>query len=219
MATTTLSDMQYFLGGWYNDSAPGQTVQDIENQLDNVISLAQQTGLYVLIDNHNTLPSPGNEGCPDWPADVKIWTAIAPRYANYSNVIYQIQNEPDWCSAENYSDIAQNEDVLYKLIRSYASNTPILAWTFLNPSWVFGASGGLLGVLSQAPDINYSNTTVDFHEYSGGDTNFVTTARGGGYQVTMSEYGVCVGAAWDTILSTLVSLGVIMELRRWLSGW
>jgi hypothetical protein len=197
-----------FLGGWYNDSAPGQTVQDIENQLDNVISLAQQTGLYVLIDNHNTLPSPGYEGCPDWPADVKIWTAIAPRYANYSNVIYQIQNEPDWCSAENYSDIAQNEDVLYKLIRSYASNTPILAWTFLNPSWVFGASGGLLGVLSQAPDINYSNTTVDFHEYSGGDTNFVTTARGGGYQVTMSEYGVCVGAAWDTILSTLVSLGV-----------
>jgi hypothetical protein len=197
-----------FLGGFYNDSIAGNTIQDIENQLDADVATTQQLGLYLLVDNHNTLPSPGNEGCPDWSADGQIWTAIAPRYANYTNVIYQIQNEPDWCSAENYSDIAQNEDALYKLIRSYAPNTPILAWTFLNPSWVFGASGGLLGVLAQAPDINYSNATVDFHDYSSGDVNFINTARSYSAPVTMSEYGVCVGSSWNSILSTLVSLGV-----------
>ena len=199
-----------FLGQWYNDSQPGQSIADIENQLDNVISLAQQTGMYVLVDNHNTLPDPTGSGfgCPDWSADVAIWSAVAPRYANNSNVIYQIQNEPDWCGSENYSDIARNEDQLYQLIRSYAPNTPIFAWTFLNPLWVSNA--GLQAVLAQAPDINYSNATVDFHAYSAGSgdiTNFVNEARSVG-PVTMSEYGVCVGSSWDTVLSTLQSLGV-----------
>ena len=200
-----------YLGGWYNDSAPGQTITDIENQLDLVISLAQQTGLYVLIDNHNALndPTGNNYGCPDWPAAVTIWTAIAPRYANDTNVMYEIQNEPDWCGTDNYTTIAQNEDSLYKLIRSYAPNTPILAWTFLNPTWV-NNGGGLGTVIPQAPDINYENATVDFHAYGAPSdvTNFVNTARGDGYPVTMSEYGVCVGSAWNTMLSTLQSLGV-----------
>jgi hypothetical protein len=199
-----------FLGGWYDDSASGQTIQDIENQLDTIIPLAQQTGLYVLIDNHNTLPSSGTQGCPDWPADIAIWTAIAARYANDTNVIYEIQNEPDNCNTADYNSIAQNNDSLYKLIRSYAPNTPILAWTFLNPTWVNLYGGGELTELAKAPDINYTNTTVDFHAYGAPSdiSNFVTTARGGGYPVTMSEYGTCVGSAWDTILSTLMSLGV-----------
>ena len=201
-----------FLGCWYDDTCSGagggETIASIESQLDTAIALAQQTGIYILIDNHNTLPSPDNEGCPDWSADNTIWSALAPRYAGYTNVIYQIQNEPDWCGTENYTDIAENEDALYQLIRSAAPNTPIFAWTFLNPSWVFGASGGLLGVLSQAPHINYSNATVDFHDYSAGDTNFIATARGTSYPVTMSEYGVCVGSGWDSVLSTMESLGV-----------
>jgi len=200
-----------YLGGWYNDSAPGQTITDIENQLDLVISFAQQTGLYVLIDNHNALNDPTgyNYGCPNWPAAVTIWTAIAPRYANDTNVMYEIQNEPDWCGTDNYTTIAQNEDSLYKLIRSYAPNTPILAWTFLNPTWV-NNGGGLGTVIPQAPDINYANATVDFHAYGAPSdvTNFVNTAHGDGYPVTMSEYGVCVGSAWNTMLSTLQSLGV-----------
>jgi hypothetical protein len=195
-----------FLGGFYDDSQSGQTIASIEAQLDSAIAFTQQSGLYLLIDNHNTLPSSGNEGCPDWPANVAIWTAIAPRYANDTNVIYQIQNEPDNCGSENYTDIATHMNSLYNLIRSFAPNTPIMAWSFENPS--FPQNAGLLNVLSQAPSINYSNATVDFHEYSGGDTTFIATARGSGYPVTMSEYGVCVGGAWDTILSTLVSLGV-----------
>jgi Cellulase (glycosyl hydrolase family 5) len=197
-----------FLGSWYNDTVAGKTITDIESQLDADVATTQQLGLYLIVDNHNTLPSPNNQGCPDWSADTTIWTAIAPRYANATNVIYQIQNEPDWCSVENYSDIASNEDRLYQLIRAAAPNTPILAWTFLNPSWVFGASGALHGVLSQAPHINYSNATVDFHDYSGGDTNFISTARSYPAPVTMSEYGICTGSSWNTILSTLVSLGV-----------
>jgi hypothetical protein len=200
-----------FLGQWYDDSQPGQTINDIENQLDNIVNLAQRTGLYVLIDNHNTLPDPtgNNYGCPDWSADAAIWSAIAPRYANASNVIYEIQNEPDWCGSVNYTDIAQQEDYLYKLIRADAPNTPIFAWSFLNPIWVAGA-GGLPNVLSQAPDIDYSNAAVDFHAYSGSAddiTNFVNTARSFG-PATMSEYGICAGSSWQTVLSTLQGLNV-----------
>jgi hypothetical protein len=203
-----------YLGCWYDDSCGGagggQTIQSIETQLDDAVSLAQQTGMYVLVDNHTTLPdnTGNNWGCPDWNADVTFWTAIAPRYANKANVIYQIQNEPDWCGHENYTDIAQHEDSLYQLIRSYAPRTPIFAWSFLNPNWVFGASGGLLGTLALAPHIDYSNATVDFHDYSGGDTTFISTARGAGDPVTMSEYGPCAGGAWNAVLSTMQSQGV-----------
>jgi hypothetical protein len=121
-----------FLGGFYDDSQSGQTIASIEAQLDGALTFTQQSGLYLLIDNHNTLPSSGNEGCPDWPANVTIWTAIAPRYATDTNVIYQIQNEPDNCSSENYADIATHMNSLYTLIRSLAPNTPIMAWTFEN---------------------------------------------------------------------------------------
>ena len=204
-----------FLGGWYDDSASGQTIQDIKNQLDSDIAIAKQLGLYVLVDNHNTLPDPtgNNYGCPDWPADVNIWTAIAPRYANETNVIYQIQNEPDWCGSETYTDIAQQENALYKLIRSYAPNTPILAWTFLNPVWVNSWGNNVLTVLSEAPDIDYSNAVVDFHPYAADAptvTAFVTQLEQGGYPTASTEYGLCTDPIFPMLISPggLESMGI-----------
>jgi hypothetical protein len=89
-----------YLGCWYDDTCGGagggQTITDIENQLDAAVSYANQIGLYILVDNHNTLPdhTGSGYGCPDWSADTTIWTAIAPRYANNTNVIYRFKTSP-----------------------------------------------------------------------------------------------------------------------------
>jgi hypothetical protein len=197
-----------YLGSWYEARSGARSIQDNEHDLDQIIAFALQTGLYVMIDFHNAVPP---QGCPVWGDDYAFWTAVAPRYANYTNVIYQIQNEPDYCSAKNYQDIAQHEDALYRLIRSYAPNTPIAAWTFLNPVWVNSGGNNILTVLSKAPGIDYSNAVVDFHPYAASADQisyFVNTARGSGYPVMSSEYGHCYGQDWNMVLSTLESLGV-----------
>jgi hypothetical protein len=200
-----------FVGGWYGNTDPASimTIPQVIAILDNTISLAQQTGQYVVIDNHTA----DANNCQNWDDVTALWTAVAPRYANDTNVVYEIQNEPDFCGTTSYSVIAQHENALYKLIRSYAPNTPILAWTFLNPVWVNSWGNNVLTVLSEAPDIDYSNAVVDFHPY-GADvpivTAFITQLEQSGYPTASTEYGVCTDPIFPLLISPggLESMGI-----------
>src|SRR3984893_553568 len=84
-----------FVGGWYGNTDPASimTIPQVIAILDNTISLAQQTGQYVVIDNHTA----DANNCQNWDDVTALWTAVAPRYANDTNVVYEIQNEPDFC--------------------------------------------------------------------------------------------------------------------------
>jgi Cellulase (glycosyl hydrolase family 5) len=56
--------------------------------------------MYILVDYHT---GPGTNR----PLATQFWHAVAPRYANDTNVIYGIQNEPDM--SENYDTIRKSK--------------------------------------------------------------------------------------------------------------
>ena len=60
-----------------------------------MVSLAGQTGAYVIIGNAYGAGSKTN--CPSLSQLLSFWSQIAPRYANNTNVIYEIFNEADFC--------------------------------------------------------------------------------------------------------------------------
>ncbi|MGC9342748.1 MAG: glycoside hydrolase family 5 protein [Bacteroidales bacterium] len=92
-------------------------------QLRPFIDKATELGLYVMIDLHYVHNSYGIDGMGVY-VDKRLrdfWKFIAPRYANYENVMYELFNEPiddcqDWNS---WVDRAQG---WVDLIRSYAPN-------------------------------------------------------------------------------------------------
>lgn len=186
-----------------------ETLAADEADIDDQIAQASQVGTYIVIDFHN-----GGEGsfpaCV-WDDDTTFWTAIAPRYAANTNVMYQIQNEPDNCQPLDYPGIASQMDRLYQLIRGAAPSTPILVWTFLNPSWVYSFGPGLPAELNAAPDISYANAAVDFHNYSGGYQGFATDARAHPAPVIMSEEGPCdsnTNGNWATDIQNLEAINI-----------
>lgn len=84
------------------------------NRLDQVISYAESIGLAVLIDPHNFGQYRGKLiGSVDVPsrALADLWMRLALRYANKSNVIFGLMNEPHKQTAEDWASIAQ-ESVL-----------------------------------------------------------------------------------------------------------
>jgi aryl-phospho-beta-D-glucosidase BglC (GH1 family) len=174
-------------GGARTDS---QTMANVESQLDTILSLASQVGMYVVIDCHS-FPGPGGAGDnpPDWGNDqygnATFWTTIAARYANNSNVIFEIQNEPD-----GDGDIAGHVTSAYNLIRSLAPNTKLITNTF--------NCNGSLNIIQAETAIDYTNVAASgFHPYC--DANISNEMaisqqiQAAGFPVIMTEY--CCGAS------------------------
>jgi hypothetical protein len=143
------------IGGARTDS---QTLANVESQLDTIVSNASQTGMYVIIDNHS-FPGPGGAGDnpPDWSNDTfgnaTFWQAIALRYANNTNVIYEIHNEPD-----GDPDLANNVMNAYAQIRSLAPNTLLITNSF-------NCNGGL-NIIQAETTVDYTNVAASgFHSY------------------------------------------------------
>jgi hypothetical protein len=187
---------------------------NIETYLDHIVSLAQQSGVYIMIEEHDAMSG----GCVIWADTTALWQGtgtqqgIAARYANDTNVFYQIQNEPDYgsCAASQYSVIEPNEQAIYNIIRAVAPNTPVLVWTIAKPD-IFMSAGGVAIVQSE-PGISYANATVDFHAYDSlaNIQALVNAMRGAGYPVTMSEFTDCTptpdnGPPWATLLAYMQS--------------
>lgn len=192
-----------YLGEWNNSKDPGQlqTVEGEEAVLDQIVSLAGQSGMYVNIVFYDF------NGSDYWSSANKFWSAIAPRYADNTNVTYEIVNEPElydsadggnrflWVMrkirqklfSERANDIAGQMQSLYNLIRSKAPNTPIIAWSF---SYVTD-TGNKLSIISQANEIDYSNAVVGYHGYGGTTVGPLDTAalqiQGAGYPIIMTE--------------------------------
>ena len=156
-------------------------LQTLENRLDATITNAKQTGMYVIIDNH----SAGGRSVPtDWNLNTQFWTAIAARYANDTNVVYEIINEPEVSPGQ--------ENSAFQLIRSLAPQTPVIAWSFESITKV-DDQAGLLNVLAQGNQIDYSNAAVGYHPYEavgqeGRLASLASQMQHAGYPVVMTEY-------------------------------
>ena len=140
----------------------GNTMSGIISGLDKLVSLAGQEGFYVLIVD--AVVAGGGDPCPSISDLQNFWSQIAPRYANNTNVIYEIMNEPDFCGGS--FDASTMENTLYDSIRAAAPSSPIAAFSIANP--VSPNNGqGVLSMVQAATHINYSNAVVAYHGYDG----------------------------------------------------
>jgi hypothetical protein len=190
-----------FLGVWSSAAnAQHMDVPTLLNRLDTMVNLAAQTGMYVVIDNHS-------ECCVSMNAtnDSAFWTAVAPRYANDTNVIYELKNEPNfWDSA----GLVSFENQQYNLIRSYARDTHIIAWTIEAP---LSIASTIMSTFSKGI-MNYSNASVGLHPY---DTNGNVTGLlalykqiQAVYPIIMTEYDPGGTIPDKTFPTTMENMGI-----------
>jgi hypothetical protein len=92
-----------------------------------------------------------------------FWKVYASRFANYTNVVYEIQNEPQWFSC-SYEDSAIDMEVAcYKIIRERAPDTHVLFFSYCNI--YCGAEPVIRDVGRLGSEIDWSNASVAFHGY------------------------------------------------------
>jgi hypothetical protein len=184
--------------------------------MDAAVAAASATGMYVMATNFSNSTT---DCATAWSHSVTLWSAIAGRYANNTNVIYELANEPDYMNPGGscVGDLAAQTDNLYHIIRAAAPNTALILWSLSSPSASYYS--GVPGDISATPDISYSNAVVGVHAYDGdqnGMRNFVHDMNNNGRGVYMTEYGPCQdpgsgndsNSNWAPTISNLESLGI-----------
>ncbi|KZN40291.1 cellulase family glycosylhydrolase [Pseudoalteromonas luteoviolacea] len=139
-------------GGYENDPA-GFTAQ-----MNTLIEMASQRGLYVLVDWHQLTP-----GDPNFNLDLakQFFTDIVTSNKHRKNVIYDIANEPN---KVEWSQIRHYADQVIPVIRNIQPNALILLGTH---GWsTFGASsGGSVQDVLNDP-VKFDNIMYTFHFYA-----------------------------------------------------
>jgi endoglucanase len=174
------------------------------SRIDQIVQEAQNLGLYVVL----TIGNGANNGNFNLKYVQDFWTFYAPRYANATNVLFEIQNEPvswgpSYVTSTSPSGSMNMEESAYNIIRTYAPNTPVLLFSYA----VFTGTGGGNAALSDIHAFNQAifgnanaswngaNLAVAFHGY--GDSTQTPTAvqtiLNAGYPAFMTEFA---GSTW-----------------------
>ena len=130
--------IQYATGGTYYDMILRPTVD-----------YARQKGLYVIIDWHYIDDTTMHED-----TTTAFWTDIAPRFANDSNVLFELYNEP--INGGSWPSVKTDMQTWYDIVRAAAPNNLILVGT---PNW-----SQLVGTAAASP-IAGKNVVYVAHMY------------------------------------------------------
>lgn len=176
-------------------TAPGYAA----SRIDSVVAATRSAGLYLII----TIGNGANNGNYNYDYVVDFWKFYAPRYANETHVIYEIQNEPvAWgppysSSSATPPGAINMEAAAYNVIRAAAPDTPVLLFSYA----VFGGSGGANAALTDISAFNaavggdpaaiWNKTAVGFHGYAGWKetSQAVALLNAAGYPCFMTEFG------------------------------
>jgi len=159
-----------------------------------VIDAAIDAGLYAIVDWHGHLPH------TDFA--VTFFDALAKRYSNHPNLIYETWNEPgsdfDWST-----DIARHHERAAQAIRSHAPDAPLILGI---PNFCTAVECPI------AAPIRLENVAYAFHFYAGshrqGLRDRLKAALDSGLCMFVSEWG-CGEASGDGVLD-------FTEARQWL---
>jgi hypothetical protein len=154
-------------------------VPTLLSQLDIIVANAAQAGMYVIISDFS-----GDQIAEiDWSLNSQLWAAVAPHFANNTNVIYELKNEGNY--QESIQTYAGHMQDIYLQVRAAAPNTMILAWSCA------GGPCAYQGDVALAPQISYANAVIAFHGYGGTDltlyTGYADTMNLSGFPVMMDE--------------------------------
>jgi len=202
-------------------SAPGYSAANV----DAIVAATRTNGLYLII----TIGNGAYNGNYNAAYITNFWKFYAPRYANETHVLFEIQNEPvawgpPYSSANATPPGAINMEVAaYQVIRQYAPNTPVLLFSYA----VFGGTGGASAALTDIHAFNtavfgnanqvWTNEAVAFHGYNGwqGTSTAASSLISSGYPCVMTEY---LGGPWGTSVGGL-DAELMWELERLGISW
>jgi len=154
---THLNTVRLAVGqGWADDTIPLDTYL---SDLDEFVNRAEAENVYVIIDWHWTVQAHGNGDRMNLAKGQTFWNAVAPRYANRTQVIYELCNEPvAWKVSDYISQDIRDQQTLYNLMRQKAPNTHIIVLSFAI------AGSGMQNIANQLL-VDWSKTSVGFHGY------------------------------------------------------
>jgi hypothetical protein len=199
---------------WVGERCNGcGTMEDVTGdiaRMDAAVAAANATGMYVIAANFSNAGSSGN--CTTaWNNSATLWSGIAARYKDNTNVIFELHNEPDLSAPGGCGNASSNMNSLYNTARGAAPNTPIIAWSFSSPT--ASTSNNLDSQIASATSINYSNTVIGVHAYDNNEsamTSFVQSENGNGRGVYMTAYGPCQDSStnWAPTIRNLETFGI-----------
>jgi hypothetical protein len=152
-------------------------------KVDNVVNLADQNGLYVIL----TIGCGGDNGSFNQTFVTQFWDFYAPRYKDRTHVVYELMNEPQaWSSPYNWETLNMEKNG-YNQIRGLAPNTHIMMMSYavpINPTQVADECANL--------GISWSNASVAFHGYGiDGNENNALTSLFSALRSKGIAYGAC----------------------------
>lgn len=167
--------------GENNGYCTGGNKEDLKNLIHNGVSYATELGMYVIIDWHVL----GDQDPNVYKSEaIAFFEEMSSAYADYTNVIYEICNEPNgyatWDSVKSYA-----EEVI-PVIRENDSDAVILVGT---PTWSQNIDQ------AAANPLDFDNIMYTFHFYAGTHKDSLRerldTCVSNGLPVFVSEFGIC----------------------------
>jgi len=151
-------------------------------KMDDIVQWTRDAGLYCF------MTIGGCDRNVDFDLDfvLAFWDFYAPRYADETHVIYEIQNEPGYPFTEMNAQA-------YELIRSHAPDTHILFASYHEcrypPSFFID-----MEYLNQYADVDWSNASIAWHAYHSGykstdrARDLIQVLRDSGYASCCTEF-------------------------------
>lgn len=166
--------------------------------VDAAVQRTRDNGLYLII-------TVGNGGV-NREFNTAFWRFYAPRYANETHVLYEIQNEPTG-GAPSSAAVIEMEKANYAIIREAAPDTPVLLMSYL--AFQNGA-GVLQDMAALGDDIDWSNAAIAFHGYGEGGRAAtracLLTVLNAGYPCFQTEFYLWPWGTGDFGLGSVASL-------------
>jgi endoglucanase len=178
--------------------APNDGDNFYNNLLRPVVNYCKSKDIYCIIDLHYIEDiTGGNAG-----AVQQFWTYMAPRFANDSNVIFELYNEPinngNGSDAANWNVVKGYMQTWYNVVRNYAPNNLVLIGT---PNWS-SAVGAAAGSPLSGSNIAYVCHLYPWHWTQSWNKNQLTSAAAS-VPVFMTEWGFTQTS--DTLLNGSIS--------------
>jgi len=172
----------------YTEEYNGYCVTDDENRkkllktIDTGVRAAKKLGMYVIIDWHVL-----NDQNPEkhQKEAVAFFKKISKKYSSYTNVLYEICNEPN--GGTTWADIKSYAKKVIKAIRKNSSKAVIIVGT---PTWSQDVD-----IASESPLKGFSNIMYSVHFYAATHQDSyrekLKTAYNNRLPVICTEFGTC----------------------------
>lgn len=160
----------------------GGDQQKLKSLVRSGVEYATDCGLYVIIDWH--ILSDGNPNTYIEESEA-FFREMSMEYADYTNVIYEICNEPN--GGTSWSDVKKYAERIIGVIRENDKDGVILVGT---PNWCQYVDQAAADPITDCENVMYT-----LHFYAATHTDYLreamTAAIDAGLPIFVSEYGIC----------------------------